>query len=237
MTGKTDLGALRRRSGSLELFRSLPDSALDAICAAMRVDRVAEGALVFEQGERACRAYAVDTGSLRITQTGSNGRQAIVRFIGPGEMFGTAALFADHSMPADAIAAEESLVLSWSEADLLKLIDLHPAISLNVIAVLSARLGQLQERVRELTTQRADQRIAKAVLRLATQAGCDGPGGTTIILPLRRKDLAEYAGTTLHTASRTLAGWEKAGLLISANGRLTVLDMIALGRIVEATFD
>lgn len=222
------------RLGELELFRSLSEDALGAVCATMRVERVAKDTVIFEQGDRAARAYAVDAGSLRIVQTGSNGGQAVVRFIGPGETFGTAALFTNHRLPADAIAAEESLVLSWSEADLLRMIDLYPPVALNVIAVLGARLGQLQERVRELTTQRAEQRIAQAILGLAAQAGRDGPEGRTIILPLRRKDLAEYTGTTLHTTSRTLAGWQKAGLLGSANGHLTIRDLPGLRRIVEA---
>src|SRR3546814_13103804 len=45
-----------------------------------------------------------------------------------------------------------------------------------------------------------------------------------IEFPLRRKDIADIAGTTLHTVSRILVGWERRGLLISRNRQL------ALGR-------
>ncbi|MBO9380878.1 cyclic nucleotide-binding domain-containing protein [Sphingomonas histidinilytica] len=61
----------------------------------MQVDRVASGSVVFEQGERASRAFALGSGSIRISQTGQEGGQAIVRFIAPGEMFGTVPLFTD----------------------------------------------------------------------------------------------------------------------------------------------
>lgn len=216
---------------ALDLFRALPAHALEEVCCRMRVQRVAKDDVIFAQGGPAARAWAISTGCVRIVQTGSNGRQAILRFIGPGQMFGTVPLFTDHRLPADAIAAEASSVLSWSEADLLRLIDRHPRIAVNLIAVLGTRLGQLQERVRELTTLRAEQRLALAVLRLAAQAGRETASGRTIGLPLRRRDLAEFSGTTLYTASRALAAWQKAGLLASRRGQLTICDARGLRRI------
>lgn len=221
------------RIGMLELFRALPEDALAHVRGAMRAERVAKDAVIFEQGQSVDRAYATGTGSIRIVQTGSDGGQAIVRFIGPGEMFGTLPLFTDHLFPADAVAAEASTILTWSEADILILMNRYPGISLNVIRVLGGRMAQLQERVRELTTQRAEQRIAHAILRLAEQAGRDGARGTTIEIPLRRKDLAEFAGTTLHTASRTVSAWEKAGLLANQGQRLIVHDLTAIRLLAE----
>ncbi|MCW5571137.1 MAG: winged helix-turn-helix domain-containing protein, partial [Steroidobacteraceae bacterium] len=87
------------------------------------------------------------------------------------------------------------------------------------------------ERVRELTTLRAEQRLALAVLRLAAQAGRETAGGHTIGLPLRRRDVAEFSGTTLYTASRALAAWQKAGLLATCRGQLTICDASGLRRI------
>ncbi len=223
------------RIGLLELFRSLPESALADVRAVMHTERVAKDALIFEQGQPVDRAYALAVGSVRIVQTGSDGGQAIVRFIGPGEMFGTLPLFTDHRFPADAIAVEASTVLTWSEQDLLQLMGRYAAISFNVIKVLGLRMAQLQERVRELTTQRAEQRIAHALVRLVEQAGRDGVRGTTIEIPLRRKDLAEFAGTTLHTASRTLAAWEKAGVLASHGQRLTIHEPDTIRRFAEGS--
>ena len=105
-----------------------------------------------------------------------------------------------------------SIVASWSEDDLLGLMNRHPQIAMNVIRIIGTRLKDVQERVRELSTQRVEQRVARAVLRLARQAGHSTVDGTAIEFPLRRKDVADISGTTLHTASRILTAWEKAGL-------------------------
>jgi CRP-like cAMP-binding protein len=91
--------------------------------------------------------------------------------------------------------------------------------------------------VRELATQRAERRVAHVVLRLARQAGHSTVDGTAIEFPLRRKDLADIAGTTLHTASRILTGWEKAGLLTSHNRHLTIRNTSEIRRIAEDAAD
>jgi len=229
----TDPAVSLERIGLLQLFRSLPVDALEDVRDAMRIERIARDATIFRQGNWVDRAYALGAGSVRIVQTGSDGGQAIVRFIGPGEMFGTLPLFTDHRFPADAIAVEASTVLTWPETDLLALMARYPGISYNVIGVLGARMAQLQERLRELTTQRVEQRVAHAIVRLAEQAGRDGTRGTTIEIPLRRKDLAEFAGTTLHTASRTVSAWEKAGLLVTDGQRLVIHDLAAIRTLAE----
>jgi CRP-like cAMP-binding protein len=99
------------------------------------------------------------------------------------------------------------------------------------------RLKEAQERLRELSTQRAERRVAHAVLRLAHQAGQTTAEGTMIEFPLRRKDVANISGTTLHTASRILTAWEKAGLLVSNSQRVTIRKRSAIQRIADDLAD
>jgi CRP-like cAMP-binding protein len=174
---------------------------------------------------------------VRISQSGSDGGEVVVRFIGPGEMFGAVALFTDHRYPADATALGDTVEASWGEADLLDLMTRHPQIAINAIRIVSRRLQEVQDRMRELATQRAEQRIAHALVRLARQSGSSTADGTAIPFPLRRRDVADVAGTTLHTASRILTGWEKAGLLVSKGRRLTIRNPAELLRIAEQATD
>lgn len=215
----------------MELFIGVPPETLAGLSSAARIEYVAKGHVIFEQGGHADRAYAVGEGSVRIVQTGSDGAQVLIRFIASGEMFATVPIFTNHKFPADAIAAERSLILSWSEADLLKMIEARPQAAMNVIRILGARLAEVQDRLREIATQSVERRVANALLRLAAQAGQSTAEGTEIAIPIRRKDLAEISGTTLHTASRVLAAWEKSGLLLSGKQRLTIHRLSAIRRI------
>jgi CRP-like cAMP-binding protein len=230
---KTDASLALEHLAAVELFRDLSSDELGEVMGLARVRRFDKDTLIFNQGDPAGRAHVLVEGSVRISQSGSDGAQAVMRFIAPGETFGTVALFTDGRYPAEAFATADALEASWSEGDLRDLLGRYPQIAMNVIRIIGRRLKEAQERVRELATQRAEQRVARALLRLARQAGQSTPEGTAIAFPLRRKDVADISGTTLHTASRILTVWERAGLVLSRNQRLTIRQSSELLRIAE----
>ncbi len=217
----------------IALFANLPPAVLNDVAALARTRPLPRGLRIFDQGELAGRAHALLSGGVRITQSGSDGEEILVRFIGPSEIFGCVPVLTDGLYPADATAIVDAIELSWDPADLLALMQRHSRIALNMIAIVGRRLGEAQERLRELATQSADRRIARTLLRLLNQAGCPTDVGVRIEFPLRRKDIADIAGTTLHTVSRILVGWERRGLLISRNRHLVILSPDGINRIAE----
>ena len=218
---------------AIDLFVGLPDPALRVVAAAARPRRVPRETRIFNQGDENVRAHVVIEGGVRISQSGSDGAQVVMRFVGPGEMFGTVALFTDRCYPADATALADTLEASWGEAELLKLMTRYPQIAINAIRVIGRRLQEAQNRMRELATQSAERRMAHALLRLVQQSGHGTAAGTRINFSLRRKDVADVAGTTLYTASRILTSWQRAGLIESQHRRLTIRRPSELLRIAE----
>jgi len=218
----------------LELLSGLSPEALEEVRTAARVRQLPRNTRVFNQGDMDVRAHALLQGSVRISQSGSDGAQVVVRFITRGEMFGTVALFTDHRYPADAETLSDCVEVSWNEAALASLMSRHSAMAINFIRIIGRRLQEAQERMRELATQRVEQRIAHTLLRLSRRAGRATAEGTTIELPLRRKDIADICGTTLHSASRILTPWEKAGWLTTREQHLTIREIAKIRRVSEA---
>jgi CRP-like cAMP-binding protein len=217
----------------MELFRGLPREALAEVLDRGTVRRLARNTVIFAQGQVATRCHALIDGRVRITQSDEDGTELLVRFIGPGQMFGTVALFTNGEYPAEAVAVLESVEISWPQAALLELIGRFPQIALNIVRVIGVRLREVQERLRELASQRVERRIAHALLRLAAQAGRPVGDGTTIDFPLTRKDLADMCGATLHTVSRIMTAWERSGLIGSRRQRVSIHDPAAIQRIAE----
>ena len=83
---------------------------------------------------------------------------------------------------------------------------------------------EAQQRLRELSTEEVERRVAHAVLRLANQSGKREDGGIRIDFPISKQDIAEMTGTTLHTVSRILTAWEAAGLVEGGRQKLLVRD-------------
>jgi CRP-like cAMP-binding protein len=223
----------RQILSNLELFRGLPPTALDDVLATASTRSFARDFRVFNQGETRVRAHLLVDGWIRISQSGSDGAQIVVRFIGPGDIFGAISLFTDRRYPADADTLTDATEVSWSDRALLDLMNNHPQIAINAVRIVGQRLQEAQHRVRELATQRAEQRVAHALLRLLRQVGTTTSRGIVIRFPLRRKDIADIAGTTLYSASRILSAWERAGWLKTLDRRIAVESLSELMRIAE----
>jgi|SRR5581483_7791246 len=222
-----------RDLGNTDLFRDVPDSGLaDAIrCANVR--HLAKGTTIFTQDQRADRAHALLAGCVRIAQSDSEGDQLLVRFIAPGEVFGTIGLFTGQTYPAEATAVLDSTEISWTESALLALIERYPQIAINLVRTGGKRLREAEERLREFATQRVGRRIARMLLRLAGQTDRSTDNGTAIVFPLSRKDVAEMCGANLHTVSRTLTAWENAGWIETNQQRVTIRDRLEIQRLAE----
>src|SRR5690606_2862708 len=136
--------------------------------------------------------------------------------------------------PGTVTAVDDSHLFGWNDVTIREILSAHPSVAMNAIALLGARYHDLQVRLRELSTERVEQRIAHTILRLAAQAGRRTARGVEIAFPLSRQDLAEMSGTTLHTVSRTLSGWEEQGVVDCGRRRVIVVKPDALDAIAEA---
>jgi len=170
---------------------------------------------------------------MKLTQVHPDGQEVIVRIIGPGEVFGAVAAVGDTTYPVSAEAVQAGEALAWDGETVARLLVEYPVVALNAVRILVARVHELQDRLSELVAERVEQRLAQALLRLVDKAGARVEGGILIDMCLSRRDLAELSGTTLHTASRILSGWESQGLITAVRQRVVVRDPHSLVSIVE----
>lgn len=215
------------------LFRELSAAQIGEMLRAGRPRKVARDAFLFQQGEPAAALYLLLTGRMRIQQVTPEGQQVLLRVITPGEMFGGITLLKEALFPASARAVEECTALGWDLDTMIQLMEQHPRLALNALGLLAARLETLQERYRELATERVERRVARTLLRLTRQTGRRVAEGVLIDFPLSREDLAEMTGATLYTVSRILSGWERQGLIESGRQRILIRRPHGLVSIAE----
>ncbi|PWC42847.1 Crp/Fnr family transcriptional regulator [Azospirillum sp. TSO22-1] len=217
----------------MRLFAGLEAADLAEVIRFAQTRRVAKGATAFKQGDPADTCHALIDGRIKMVQTGADGQQVVVRFIGPGETFGTVATFSGVSFPVDAVAMADCVEVTWTNAAMTDLMQRHPRIALNALGIVGARLQEVQNRLREVSTERVERRVAHALLRLVRQAGRRVEGGVEISFPLTRQDVAEMTGTTLHTVSRILSAWEAQGLVESSRQQVMIRQPHRLVAIAE----
>ena len=215
------------------VFQGLPAEALAEVAAKGTLRRLARRDVLFHQGDPAEEFAVVLEGRLKLTQVSAEGQEVIVRYLGPGEMCAVVALFPDQSYPVTAEAAADARVIGWPRRKLDALLRDHPQLALNALRLLTERMGELSDRLRELATERVARRVARALLRLARKAGRRTDRGVEIDMPLTREDIARLSGTTLFTVSRLMADWEEAGIVESGRERVVVRSPHGLVAIAE----
>jgi CRP-like cAMP-binding protein len=216
---------------TVPMFHGLEEAALDEVLRVAERRPIRRGETVFRQGDPARAFYVLVDGRLKVAQTTPEGQQVVVRFIGPREMFGCVAVSGGEAYPGTATATADSFAIGWPQTTTQALMRRHPQIAINALGTVGNRLQEAHARVRELSTEHVEQRIAHALLRLAEQAGKPVAEGVEIEFPLSRQDVAEMTGTTLHTVSRTLSQWEHAGIVAGGRQRVTIRDPRALSDI------
>ncbi|OQY83058.1 MAG: hypothetical protein B6D41_17510 [Chloroflexi bacterium UTCFX4] len=216
----TDL--IATRLARIPLFHDLTSAHLKLIAQVAQRRHVARDAFFFQQGDTAVALHVLDSGQVRMTQLTSEGEQVILRFIRPGDIFGGASAFGVKTYPASAEATEDSAALYWNAATMRDLFIRIPQLALNALEHTAETIVQLQDRVRELQTERVERRVARALLRLARQTGKRIENGVLIDMPLSRQDLAEMTGTNLYSVSRILSAWEKQKFIETGRERIVL---------------
>jgi CRP-like cAMP-binding protein len=196
----------------------------DSILARASSHHYSTGTAVFEQGEPASSFYVLLSGRLRVTQLDPSGQQTVVRMVNPGDLFGIARALRRTDYPGTATAVVDSVALQWPMDAWDELTERHPRLAVNAMQTIGQRLQEAHARVRELSTEEVERRVAHAVLRLANQSGKKEAEGIRIDFPISKQDIAEMTGTTLHMVSRILSAWERAGLVQGGRQKLLIRE-------------
>jgi CRP-like cAMP-binding protein len=212
------------------LKRSLTLASLNedelAELAGLAIERsFAPGGFIFWDGDTPEWFYLVAEGKVKVLKHSSLGKEFIIAFFGPGEMFGEVAVFENKPYPASAQAAAETKVLGIKRMDFLSFLTNRPEVSLKIINVLGGRLRDAQSRLRDLAGERVEQRLARTLLMLSSRLGST--------LPFTRQEIADMAGTTTETAIRFMGQLKDRGIIRSTRGRTVILDMNKLRLLSE----
>jgi len=219
-----------------EFFRAMQPATLDLLSRQSQLIPCERGDYLWYQGDEATVFAVVGLGRLRLVQLTGDGKSVTMATFGPGEVSGMVAAMLARSYPGSLEAVEDSLVL------LLPATAIHLALArgedvlLPALRTLAFRMNEAHNRIRELSAERAEVRIAQALCRLAEKFGAAGVDGCVELdMRLSRQDLAELCGTTLETVSRTLRDWERDAIVDLGRERVCILQPARLAAIIDST--
>jgi len=188
-----------------------------------KISRFRKGAVVFQQATRADAVFYVHKGRIKIVVSSSDGREAVIALLGPGEFFGEGCLIGQPLRLATAKAVVDSEVMRVAKAEMLRVLHAEPTFAELFTAHLLTRNSRVEEDLVDQLFNSSEKRLARTLLILANF----GKGGDPqpISTKISQETLAEIIGSTRSRVNVFMNKFRKLGL-ISYNGKLQVTSSL-----------
>ena len=213
------------------LFADLTAAELAGLAALMRPRAYARDEVIYLRGDPGTAFYVIASGKVKIVLTSPDGKEIILRRLGPGGFHGELALLDDEPRSADAIATEPSVLLVLQRDAFRRFLADHPSAATKLLATVSHYLRRNAELIQDATFLDVPARLARVLLELATgSAGSTELPAPGAVIPDRMKqgELAALVGATRESVNKWLGAFEKQGLIRFDRGEITLLRPSAL---------
>jgi CRP/FNR family transcriptional regulator, nitrogen oxide reductase regulator len=204
------------------LFSGLSQRECTEIASCARARTFARDEILFTQGQPVRSLIMLETGSVKLTQLSPAGSEVLMWMSGSGQPVNINAETPSCSHTCSARAMEQCNALVWEYQRLQALLNQYPQIRKNISRILAGRLQELEERFREVATEKVAKRLALTLLRLLKSVGKPSKDGVQV--SLTREELAQMTGTTLFTISRVLSKWAAEGFVQPLRQAVVVND-------------
>lgn len=194
-----------------------------------------KGQFIFKEGDPAEWFHVLISGAVKCVKTSPQGKDAVLKVLLPGDLFCCeAAVFEGKPHPGCAQPLGPVTVLKIRKETYFRILKQNPEAAMELIKYLGNRLNEAQETAKTFTLERADQRIASLLVRLAVRIGKKTPQGVLLDIRLSRQDLADLGGLALETTIRVLSRMTTKGLLAKSGRSLVIRDLNRLKILAEA---
>lgn len=177
--------------------------------------------------------FFVVAGKVQVVIYSLSGREVTFHDLSAGSHFGELAAIDGQPRSANVMALGDSLIASLPPDRFLRMLERHPAVALRVMVDLAAVVRDATERVMDLSTLGANNRVHAELLRLARAAGAADDGSVAISPIPVHGDIAGRVSTTRETVARVMNDLARKGIVERRKDVLVINDVGRLEDMVE----
>lgn len=205
------------------IFNHLTDEQMAIIAQSAQVKEFKKNELLFRLGENDDTLYIINSGRVRIYQLSESGREQTIRILNPGDFTGEVAIFQPDSHHNNyAEASVNTSICMIHKKDLEGYLDAYPEITRRILADVVKRLETSEKQ----TTQVGIEQVESRIISFLVENVDNDDNHTFVTLPMSKKDLASYLGTTPETISRKFTSLEDRGFIMHhPHNRIEIFDV------------
>jgi len=182
-----------------------------------------KGEVILMEEESGSALFVIVDGEVKVVRVGDDGREVILSILGPSDIFGEMALLDGETRSASVVALDRAELFMIHRKDFLALLHEHPSIAISLLKHLTQRLRRADAMIKSLSLKDAYHRVGYVLLQFADERGRIKQGRVEVDnLPVQQ-EIANMAGTTRETVSRTLSKMENLKL-VNVDGNTVIIQ-------------
>jgi CRP/FNR family transcriptional regulator, cyclic AMP receptor protein len=206
------------------IFADLDESTLDKILSIGTKKGFGKDVIILQEEDAGAAFFVITKGSVKVCRSGLDEKEVILSILTESDFFGEMALLDGQNRSANVISTADTELFIIQRSDFLDLLQEHAEISIALLQELTKRLRTADAKIKSLSLKDAEGKVATVILQLADDIGKIKQGVVELDkLPLQQ-DLANMAGTSRETISRTLHTFAKKGLIELDGSKLRILN-------------
>lgn len=214
---------------SVPVFQGMKEDDLQILQKVTRSRKFQKGKFIFQEGERSETLFVVNEGLIKLSKMSTEGKEQIVRLLFPKDFFGLYSLLRDEKHYVHAEAVQETVICYIDKKDFIKTMEGNAGLSYRFLIAVNDRLYEADESVGLLGLLEVEQRLARVLVLFYQKMN---PQDGMFTLPISKKDLASYIGTTPESVSRKMLTFISQKLIkMDGRRKIQILELDQLKEI------
>ena len=209
---------------NVPIFSDLNEETLQKIAKSGVIQTYKKNTIILSEAETGSALFVIAEGKVKISRSSNDDKEVILAILNESDFFGEMSLLDGMSRSATVTAVDDSKLFIIQRAEFLDLLTRYPDVSVALLTELTKRLRAASMKIKALSLKDAEGKVATVLLQLADDVGKIRQGVVEIDHLPFQQELANMAGTSRETISRTLHSFAKKGLVELDGSRLRIIN-------------
>jgi len=209
---------------NVPIFSDLDDETLQMIIKSGVIQSYRKNSVILTEEDSGSALFVIAEGKVKVSRSSNDDKEVILAILNDSDFFGEMSLLDGMARSATVTAIEESRLFIIQRAEFLDLLKKYPDVSIALLTELTKRLRASSMKVKALSLKDAEGKVATVLLQLADEVGKIRQGVVEIDHLPFQQELANMAGTSRETISRTLHSFAKKGLVELDGSKLRIVN-------------
>jgi CRP/FNR family transcriptional regulator len=214
------------------IFNEVGSLDMEVMDAAKSCQSFKKGQTIFEEGTYPHGLYCINSGKVKVTQTGIDGREHIVHLAKDGDVMGYRAVLSGDKYSCSAVALENSSVCFIPTRVFVSMVEKDPKLAFKIIHLFSNELKIAERGITDIAQKSVKERLAQGLLLLKESYGTEDDN-STLNITMTREDIASIVGTARETVIRLLFELEREGVIALEGKKIKIVDQPKILRLAN----